>query len=741
MKLKLKHKIMFITTLAGFLPFLVILVLTNLIGSKVNSDVDKEIRNLTVSNISQIAKDVYSLCETSNNLLLERVSHNLNVLREEISLSGGIKLKNQKVNWNAINQYTKDVKSVQLPKLTIGNEWLGKNIDFSVDTYIVDDVANLIGGTITIFQRINEDGDMLRVATNVKKLDGTRAIGTYIPAVNPNGKGNPVVSKVMQGEIYSGRAFVVNAWYITVYEPIHNDNGDVIGMLYAGIQQDGVISITKAIENIIVGKTGGVYVYNGKGNDAGKFIISKDSRDKGNVVWDYLDEVEKDSLYNYFDRIALAKPGSIITSINKWKISEELSNKNKQTAFTYFAPWDWVIVSTALEEDFDDIHDSINSSLNSLLVWTFIGGIAIFIITMFVSSFIGNKIAKPISSISDIAQQISRGELLQAKVNVKDIQESIAKDKGSFINKFIYNESDETNTLLRSISNMTEQLNSLLGQVKSSSFLLSSTSGDISATSKQQEATITEFNATTNEVATASKEISATSKDLLSTMNQVSDVANNTKTLADEGKNSIDEMETSIENLVSVTEAISNKLNLINDNAKNISDIIITITKLADQTNLLSLNAAIEAEKAGKYGKGFSVVAKEIRRLADQTAVATLDIENMIKEMQESVTSGVNEMDRFFVDVKSSVTTVNKVSDQLERIIFNVQDLLPQFIAVNEGMTNQSQGAEQINEAIIQLSSTAEETNNSIKGFNKVTEQLNDAVKNLEKEIQQFESN
>ena len=83
--------------------------------------------------------------------------------------------------------------------------------------------------------------------------------------------------------------------------------------------------------------------------------------------------------------------------------------------------------------------------------------------------------------------------------------------------------------------------------------------------------------------------------------------------------------------------SINAKLAVLNEKAGNINQVVTTITKVADQTNLLSLNAAIEAEKAGEYGRGFAVVATEIRRLADQTAVATYDIEQMVKEIQSAV--------------------------------------------------------------------------------------------------------
>src|SRR6202007_2042888 len=99
-------------------------------------------------------------------------------------------------------------------------------------------------------------------------------------------------------------------------------------------------------------------------------------------------------------------------------------------------------------------------------------------------------------------------------------------------------------------------------------------------------------------------------------------------------------MEETMRHVMEAATSINAKLSVLNEKAGNINQVVITITKVADQTNLLSLNAAIEAEKAGEYGRGFAVVATEIRRLADQTAVATYDIEQMVKEIQSAVAAG-----------------------------------------------------------------------------------------------------
>ena len=157
-----------------------------------------------------------------------------------------------------------------------------------------------------------------------------------------------------------------------------------------------------------------------------------------------------------------------------------------------------------------------------------------------------------------------------------------------------------------------------------------------------------------------------------------------------------------------------------------------TITKVADQTNLLSLNAAIEAEKAGEYGRGFAVVATEIRRLADQTAVATYDIEQMVKEMQSAVSAGVMGMDKFSEEVRRGVQEVEQASTQLGQIIQQVQTLTPRFEAVNEGMQLQATGGQQINEALMQLSEAAQQTAESLQHSNRAIEQLDEAAHGLQ---------
>jgi len=297
---------------------------------------------------------------------------------------------------------------------------------------------------------------------------------------------------------------------------------------------------------------------------------------------------------------------------------------------------------------------------------------------------------------------------------------------------------DETGTLLQAIKTMTENLNNLVGKVKQASIQLNSTATELSATSRQQEATASSFGASSNQIAAASKQISATTTELVGTMGQVHRVAVDTAEVATSGRASLQGMSANMRELDDATGSIGDKLSVINEKASNITGIVTTITKVADQTNLLSVNAAIEAEKAGEYGVGFLVVAREIRRLADQTATATLDIEQMVAQMQSAVSAGVMEMDRFTDHVRRSVHDVAEISQQMTQIIEQVSANAEKYEQVNESMQSQAQGADQISQSMSELTAHAAQNSESIAEYARAADDLKTAIDSLKAAIASF---
>ena len=614
--------------------------------------------------------------------------------------------------------------------MMLGQTRLTPNTDFQVQSPVVDVVTKFAQCYCTIFQRMNEEGDMLRVATTVPGSDGQRAIGTFIAHHNTQGEETPVLAAVLKGETYIGRARVLDQWHAAAYEPIWDSPARkrVVGMLYVGFNLDKVNQeLREAILSIAVGKTGYVYVLGGKGEQRGRYIISKDGERDGADIWN-----SKDPDGNYFIQKIIAKGlettnGSIAYERYPWQNKGESALRMKVAAVTYFPAWDWVIGAGMYEDDYHSVLVQLDAVVDHILLVGPLGGIIVMLLAIGMALLIGTAIAKPINKIIGVAKVIAKGNLAEAGQAIEAMQPAMQKKT-----------KDEPSQLFTAISSMTQRLASLVGQVQRSSVQLVSTATEIAAASHQQEASVTEFGASTTEVTAAVKEISATSQELVRTMQDVKTVSAETEGLADTGRAGLTGMEGSMRQLAEATTAISTRLAVINEKANAINSMVTTITKVADQTNLLSLNAAIEAEKAGEYGLGFSVVAREIRRLADQTAVASLEIDQTVREMQTSVTAGVMEMDKFTVEVTQGVGAVSEIGVQMGRIIEQVKVLTPRFESVNEGMQAQSSGARQISEAMVQLSEGAHQTRESLRQFNEATEQLKEAARGLQQEAAQF---
>ncbi|MCF8239945.1 MAG: methyl-accepting chemotaxis protein [Melioribacteraceae bacterium] len=327
---------------------------------------------------------------------------------------------------------------------------------------------------------------------------------------------------------------------------------------------------------------------------------------------------------------------------------------------------------------------------------------------------------------------------LKPLTDVNNKFDELASNSGDLTERIQIKEQNEIGMLAVSFNAFMEHLHEMIFKIKESGIQMKTSVTQISASTKELEATVSEHASTMNQIVKTTGNISDQSSELSKTVEEVSGMSKNAAASAEHGKESIVQMDLVMEQLKSASNTISDKLALINDKALNISKVITTINKISEQINLLSLNAAIEAEKAGEYGKGFSVVAREVRRLADQTAVASLDIEKIVKEMKSAVSEGVMGMDKFTKEVQRGVDEVRDVSETMNNVIDNVQEFIPKFISVNQGVTAQNENAGIINEAITQMTDAAKQTADALRETNSALTQLNDAARTLQVEVGRF---
>jgi methyl-accepting chemotaxis protein len=354
-----------------------------------------------------------------------------------------------------------------------------------------------------------------------------------------------------------------------------------------------------------------------------------------------------------------------------------------------------------------------NLLLKPLGLW----GVFLFVVFGVIVLLMRTFVTKPVGRLMEVMEHVETGSLaIQAPVMT----------------------SDELGQLAQKFNHMITQLRMLVSQVQQSGIQVTSASTELAATAKEQETTVSVQVTSTNRVLKAVQEISELTADLVTTMQQVASKSQETAGFASSGQTDLAHMEEAMQRMEKASLSISNRLQVIHEKAENITTVVTTITKVADQTNLLSLNAAIEAEKAGEYGRGFTVVAREIRRLADQTSGATLDIEQMVEQMQSAVTVGVMEMEKFIAEVRHSAEDVERISLQLTRIIEQVQALTPSFEDVNVAMEHQSEHAQEINHAVQQLSEEMQETKSSLHETYSAIAQLKEIASTLQQQVSQF---
>lgn len=728
MKIQLSHKIFGLAIGSALVPAFVLIVMLLVQEKPMLNEINKELTNLIGDSLDKIVENVYSSCITANTLVIDRINDAMKIAKKIQDEKGPFTLSKETVMWTAINQETGKTKKIELPKILLGGVWLGQNDAFDVRTPFIDDIADIVPEDLSLFQKINATGDFMRILSNIKTNTGKRAIGVTMPAVHENGIENKSPKLLSEGKRFIGTDTGVGNWYVVVRDPIKDPEGNVIGAIGYGIIQNDLTSLNKAIKNIKVGKHGYLWIVRGEGNN-----LIKDITLKTETV--PIETIFNDKTKNFYEDIRSKalhlKPYEIGTDNFKWKDDDSGQETPKTVKYMYFSEWDWVIGVTGYDNDFSGGFQRVDILFKNLKLGVILASLITVVFIGFFAFFIGSWIGKPITAITQMTSLVAEGNIGAAVAMIDKMDEETGFASAA-------HRDDETGQMFRSVTTMIENLNALIGQVKGSSIQLISTATEIGNISKRQEASAEDFQNSSTQIATAVQKISSTSQDLFKTMTSVSDVANNTRTMANEGVRELKIMEDLMNILSKATSSISSKLTVITEKAGNINSVVTTISKVADQTNLLSLNAAIEAEKAGEYGVGFGVVAREIRRLADQSALATLDIEEMVAEMQTAINSGASEMDKFTDQVQSGVKEVGNISERLGKIINQVQELYPQFESVKGGMQSQTQGAQQIDDAMVTFTQGAEKTSNSIKEFENAIQSLRIAVNALKQEVSRF---
>lgn len=344
-------------------------------------------------------------------------------------------------------------------------------------------------------------------------------------------------------------------------------------------------------------------------------------------------------------------------------------------------------------------------------------GIVVVVIAVALALWLTGSITRPLSQGVAVAQKIAKGDLT-ARIETTG--------------------TDETGQLMNAMKNMVTKLQSIIGEVKTAAFNIASASHQLNTNSELMSRGAGEQAGRAGQVATASEEMSQTVMDIAKNTSSIESSAIDTTQLAKNGETVVNR---SVDKVKSIEKTIDQSALLIKslgERSNQIGDIVNVINEIADQTNLLALNAAIEAARAGEQGRGFAVVADEVRKLAERTGNSTAEIGDMVKSIQDEVHQVVVSMENITKEVKAGVDLSTEAGDVLRNIVESVDKLhlmVQQIASATEEMASTS---EEINKDIEKISSLSKETSGSSEQIAKASGELSQLSVNLEDVVKGF---
>ncbi len=666
-------------------------------------------RAIAGSSTTQLTQSLLQVCVAQERRTQARLQHDVGVAREELAKAGKATFAD-KTAWKAVNQFSQESRTVELPKLLLGGKWLGRNGDAGAPSPVVDAVKHYELDSCTIFQRMNEAGDMLRVCTTVTDARGNRAVATYIPLVHPDGSRDAVLSNVLQGESYSGRSCVVGQWYDTYYEPIWDSDKKqkVVGMWFIGVPQDETMRyVYDAFRATKASKSGYVFVLQGSGADRGKYFLSKDGARDGENVWEEKDAAGRPAVQSLIAAALNAVPGTPSAAPGGWNNPDDKAGRTSITAVTYYPAWDWVIGVCAYEDDYSDLTRGATDALTTGSGLAVACAVGVALLGGVLAAFCraGPRASHP--HRREVVGQGCAGRHFRrcfrsplpperrdraAGARSPGDDAGVARDDGPN-----HRRRAATDELVRlrfpacstqitvGAKDATAQATAVAAaaeQLSTSMDVMSASGGQMSDNVKVVTAAIAQMDASIGEIAASAERAAA--------------VAEHAATMTAESNRKVAELGTA---------------------AHEIGAFVNVIQDIADQTNLLALNATIEAARAGDAGKGFAVVATEVKELAKQSAGATDDIRRRVELIRGTIErtvqsiAGIGEVIQDVSGVSRTIaSTVEEQSATTKEIARNISQAASAVQAVAEGIAQSAVASREITQNIASVSTAVEQT-------------------------------
>lgn len=540
------------------------------------------------------------------------------------------------------------------------------------NSQIVDGFSHDTGAVATLFAA--SDNDWLRIATSLKDSGGNRVIGTFL------GRNHPGFRQLSQGQPYYAQVSLFGERYITYYSPIKDLEGQVIAISFIGLPvEDAAQDIFSALKNIAWGDTGYTMIVDNSSTQRGHYLLHPTLTGSSTTLLDTTDANGEKPFSAVFEQ----QSGLIL-----YPERQQGNVAEKYLVFSTIEGWNWKVLGGTYTSE---VTKASRELLLLISVISAIGAALTFaVITVFII-----RTTKPLTLLSGYMDRLNQGEV------------SLNIAKGNSLSR------NEVTRLTNSVADMAQHLNELVGDIRTTSDQVHNQSasvlGDARHNLKQADAQQQQV-----EQAVAAIEEMATSAQAVA--QQVEAIAGNVREADINAQNGLSMVEMVCIDVAQLNDQLdqsASAIHQVSDDSASIHTVTKMIDEIAEQTNLLALNAAIEAARAGEQGRGFAVVADEVRTLAHRTQVSVKDVVSIIDKLRTSTDNAVSLMQLSQNSADAVLNKAQEAGHSLESIADQVRDIAGQSDAIAATAEQQAQVSQEVAVSaaeISQLNSSSRET-------------------------------
>ncbi|BBF85368.1 methyl-accepting chemotaxis protein [Aquitalea magnusonii] len=512
-----------------------------------------------------------------------------------------------------------DTAGKSLPLLRIGERVINNS------TLEVDRFTRSTGALATVF--VKDGSEWVRIATSVKKEDGSRAVGAVLS------HDSPAYASLNAGRAYTGPAQLFGRDFMTLYTPLSNEAGQVVAALFVGEEfTASLAALRQKIMSVRFGESGYVYAFDAR-SEPGRMMIHPHSQGKN-----LLDFKDRDGIA--INRVMLEQKRGLLHY--HWaKPNSDEAIRPKIAVFDSFERWGWIVAASSYEDEFA-------SQLMAMRLRLAIGTLLI-IALLFAATFWASRtwVARPLAQAVDAIRRVAAGDLT---VN------------------FTAQSQDEVGKLLQAADEMSTQLRGMIGDVERSLVALSGQARSLVAIAEDVSSASGDQNAAASAMAACVEEMSSSINQVARHAELARQMAVDASARSENGAHVVGQATDTMGQIAVAVRQAGQTVRQLDGLSERIAEVVTVIRDIADQTNLLALNAAIEAARAGEAGRGFAVVADEVRKLAERTTQSTLQITDTVSKIQQGARLAVEHMESGVEQVDSGVSSANDAASSLQAI-------------------------------------------------------------------------